>query len=43
PKANDADEEQIEKTMNYFDSLIDPYLSDQETNAENKSKLMSYD
>ncbi|CAF2092420.1 unnamed protein product [Rotaria magnacalcarata] len=38
PKANDADEEQIEKTMNYFDSLIDPYLSDQETNTENKSR-----
>lgn len=37
-KSADADEEQIEKTMNFFDSIIDPYLSDENTNEENKSK-----
>lgn len=37
-KSIDADDEQVEKTLNFFDSLIDPYLSDQEKPDENKSK-----
>ena len=38
-KTTDEDDEQIEKTLNFFDSLIDPYLHDQEMNDENKIKL----
>ena len=32
----DEDDEQIAKTMNFFDSILDQYLSDQETNDESK-------
>jgi hypothetical protein len=35
----DEDDEQVEKTLNFFDSILDQYLSDQDTNDENKSKL----
>lgn len=38
-KISDEDDEQIEKTLNFFDSIIDPYLHDQEINDENKSKI----
>ncbi len=38
-KSLDEDDEQIEKTLNFFDSIIDPYLHDQETHEENKIKL----
>lgn len=37
----DEDEEQIEKTMNFFDSILDPYLNDQESNDEIKGKHCS--
>ncbi len=39
PKSSDEDDEQIEKTLNFFDSIIDPYLHDQEMNDENKNKF----
>ena len=42
PKSNDTDDEQIEKTMNFFDSIIDPYLSDQDLNDENRSNRKFY-
>lgn len=32
----DEDDEQIAKTMNFFDSILDQYLSDQETTEESK-------
>jgi len=38
-KSTDEDDEQIEKTLNFFDSIIDPYLNDQDTNDENKNKI----
>ncbi len=31
-KLTDEDDEQIEKTLNFFDSIIDPYLNDQYIN-----------
>ena len=31
-KSTDEDDEQIEKTLNFFDSIIDPYLNDQYIN-----------
>lgn len=37
-KASDEDDEQIEKTLNFFDSIIDSYIHDQEINDENKMK-----
>jgi hypothetical protein len=39
PKSTDEDDEQVEKTLNFFDSIIDPYLHDQERQEENKIKL----
>lgn len=38
-KSIDEDDEQIEKTLNFFDSIIDPYLNDQDLNDENKMKF----
>lgn len=38
PKSVDEDDEQIEKTLNFFDSIIDPYLLDQETQDQQKIK-----
>jgi hypothetical protein len=35
----DEDDEQVEKTLNFFDSILDQYLDDQDTNDENKSKV----
>jgi len=35
----DEDDEQVEKTLNFFDSILDQYLDDQDTNDENKSKF----
>ena len=37
-KKIDEDEEQIEKTLNLFDAMLDSYLSDQETLDEQKMK-----
>ena len=37
-KKIDEDEEQIEKTLNFFDSILDPYLNDQEISEVPKSK-----
>lgn len=37
-KKIDEDEEQIEKTLNLFDAMLDSYLSDQETIDEQKTK-----
>jgi hypothetical protein len=30
------DDEQIEKTLNFFDSILNQYLTDQDTTDENK-------
>ena len=37
-KTIDEDDEQIEKTLNFFDSIIDPYLLDQDTHDQQKNK-----
>lgn len=34
-KQENIDDEQIEKTLNFFDSILDPYLKDEEA-AEKK-------
>ncbi|CAF4387421.1 unnamed protein product, partial [Adineta steineri] len=34
----EEDDEQIAKTMNFFDSILDQYLSDHDTLDENKSR-----
>jgi hypothetical protein len=36
---NDEDDEQIEKTLNFFDSILDQYLSDQDINEDHKSNI----
>lgn len=36
---NEEDDEQIAKTMNFFDSILDQYLSDQDTPDDSKRKL----
>jgi hypothetical protein len=33
----DEDDEQIEKTLNFFDAMLDPYLNDNELNEEHRS------
>jgi hypothetical protein len=35
---NEDDDEQIQKTLNFFDSILDQYLYDQDVTDENKSK-----
>lgn len=35
----DEDDEQVEKTLNFFDAMLDPYLDDHEINDENQSRF----
>ena len=35
-KAHDADDEQIRRALNFFDAILDPYLSDEETYSQIK-------
>lgn len=37
-KIVEEDDEQVEKTLNFFDSIIDPYLLDQETQDQQRTK-----
>lgn len=37
-KSIEEDDEQVEKTLNFFDSIIDPYLLDQETQDQQRTK-----
>jgi hypothetical protein len=39
---NDEDDEQIEKTLNFFDSILDQYLSDQDINEDHKSNILVF-
>ena len=39
PSKIDEDDEQVEKTLSFFDAMLDPYLVDQEINDENHSQL----
>ena len=36
----DEDDEQVEKTLNFFDAMLDPYLDDHEINDENQSRVL---
>ena len=38
-KIVEEDDEQVEKTLNFFDSIIDPYLLDQETQDQQRTKF----
>jgi hypothetical protein len=39
---NDEDDDQIEKTLNFFDAMLDPYLTDQDTIEDIKSNFLVF-